>query len=272
MRRLLVVANFKSNLTPVETAALVDQLNDQLWPSPGVEVVLAPTTLCLTTAAEQLDRRRLQLASQTGSAPDQGPYTGEVSFAQLAGLVDYSLVGHSERRQLGETNRQLAAKVRAAVYHQITPIICVGETKSERVNQETGQVLSDQVTTALADLTAAEAARVVIAYEPVWALSDGHNYHQTKTPTVSELGRVLGTIRTIVGSWHGQLASQGLRLLYGGSVNATNAETFLATSGLDGLLVGGASLRPFDLAAIVAAAGRQLAEAPATTDRVVRTD
>ena len=83
---------------------------------------------------------------------------------------------------------------------------------------------------------------------------------------------MLGTIRTIVGSWHGQLASQGLRLLYGGSVNATNAETFLATSGLDGLLVGGASLRPFDLAAIVAAAGRQLAEAPATTDRVVRTD
>ena len=183
MNRLLIVANFKSNLDPAAATKLVGQFDDLLWPKPTVEVVLAPTTLCLTAVSERLDRRRLRLASQTGSVVDNGPYTGEVSFAQLAGLVDYSLVGHSERRLLGETDDQISDKARAAVYHRITPIICVGETKTDRVNRETGRVLSYQVGAALANLTGEEAARVVIAYEPVWALSDGHNYNQTQTPT-----------------------------------------------------------------------------------------
>ena len=256
MIRRLIVANFKSNLAPAEAVSLVDRLNDRLWPKPGVEVVLAPTTLCLTSVANRLDRRRLRLASQTGSAADFGPHTGEVSFAQLAGLVDYGLVGHSERRRLGETNDQIAAKVRAAVYHRIVPIICVGETKTERAGGETGQVLADQVGRALANLTAAEAAGVVIAYEPVWALSDGQNFRRGKTPTVAALGRTLAAIRTIITGWHGAAAAESVRCLYGGSVNAVNAEIFLTTPGLDGLLVGGASLQPFELAAIVAVAGR----------------
>ncbi len=259
MNRLLIVANFKSNLDPAAATKLVVQLDDLLWPKPTVEVVLAPTTLCLTAVSERLDRRRLRLASQTGSVADSGPYTGEVSFAQLAGLVDYSLVGHSERRLLGETDDQIADKARAAVYHRITPIICVGETKTDRVNRETGRVLSHQVGAALANLTGEEAARVVIAYEPVWALSDGHNYNQTQTPTVAEIGRALTTIRQAVGAWHGQSAGKSLRCLYGGSVNSANTETFLTTPGLDGLLIGGASLKPFELASIVEVASQHLA-------------
>lgn len=255
MRRRLIVANFKSNLDPGQATKLVAQLDDLIWPQPTVELVLAPTTLCLSAVAGRLDRRRLRLASQTGSAADYGPHTGEVSFAQLTGLVDYSLVGHSERRFLGETDDQIAAKVRAAVYHRIVPIICVGETKTDRINQETGRVLSRQVTAALANLTAAEAAGVVVAYEPVWALSDGQNYAETKTPTAGEIARALGVIRRLVGGCHGQKAADGVRCLYGGSVNVANVETFLAADGLDGLLVGGASLKPFELAAIVEAVG-----------------
>ena len=259
MTRLLIVANFKSNLDPAAAVKLVGQLDDLLWPKPTLEVVLAPTTLCLTAVAERLDRRRLRLASQTGSATDNGPYTGEVSFAQLAGLVDYSLVGHSERRLLGETDDQIADKVRAAVYHQIIPIICVGETKTDRVNQETGRVLSRQVGAALFHLTGEETAQVVIAYEPVWALSDGHNYNQTQTPTVAEIDQALTTIRQAVGGWHGQSAAESVRCLYGGSVNSANTEAFLTTPGLDGLLVGGASLEAFELASIVEAASQHLA-------------
>lgn len=263
MSRCLIVANFKSNLNPAEAVELVDQLADRLWPRPGVEVVLAPTTLCLTAVSERLDRRRLGLASQTGAADDFGPHTGQVSLAQLAGLVGYSLAGHSERRRRGETDDQVAAQVRAAVGHRIVPIICVGETKTERAADETGRVLADQVGVALANLTSPEAGGVIIAYEPVWAISSGQDFRQTPTPTVADLARTLTAIRTIVASWHGTAAAESIRCLYGGSVNADNAETFLSTPGLDGLLVGGASLQPFQLAAIVAAAGRKLDRAPA---------
>ena len=255
MSRLLIVANFKSNLNPAQAVRLVDQLTAQIWPEPGVEVVLAPTTLCLTAVNQGLDRRRLRLASQTGAAPDSGPYTGEVSFAQLAGLVDYSLIGHSERRQAGETDRQIADKVRAAIHHKISPIVCVGETKTERAAKETGQVLSDQVTTALANLTATEVGRAIIAYEPVWAISDGQT-PADQTPTVADLTQVCQTLKTVINNWHGQQAAAGIRFLYGGSVSPDNAETFLATPSLDGLLIGAASLEPFALASIVKAANQ----------------
>lgn len=267
MSRRLIVANFKSNLDPAQAVKLVGQLDDLLWPKPGVEVVLAPTTLCLSAVAGRLDRRRLGLASQTGAADDYGPHTGEVSFAQLGGLVDYSLVGHSERRFLGETDDQIADKVRAAVYHRIVPIICVGETKTDRVNQETGRVLSRQTQTALANLTSTEAGRVVIAYEPVWALSDGQNYAGTKTPTPTEIAAAVSVIRQVAASQHGQKAGESIRCLYGGSVNSANVETFLVTPGLDGLLVGGASLEPFELASIVEAAGKDPAPTPKKTPK-----
>lgn len=257
MRRLLLVANFKSNLNPVQAVKMVGQLDDLLWPKPHVEVVLAPTTLCLTAVAGRLDRRRLGLASQNGAVDDSGPHTGEVSFAQLSEVVDYSLVGHSERRLAGETDDQIAAKVWAATYHRITPIICVGETKTDRINNETGRVLSRQAGSALANLTGDEAGRAVIAYEPVWALSDGQNYDQTKTPTITEVGRALEVIRQVVSGCHGQAAGASVRCLYGGSVSSANAEAFLSVDGLDGLLVGGASLKPFELASIVEAANNR---------------
>ncbi len=167
----------------------------------------------------------------------------------LRGLAKYVIVGHSERRHIfGETDKDVRAKVQAVLRNDLIPVLCVGETADERANNETKHVLHDQITGGLANVSSEEVSKVVIAYEPVWAIGTGEN------ATTHDLEKARDTIRHQISSLYGVAAEKDIKVLYGGSVNADNAGDYLALDGIDGLLVGGASLKADVFANIVAKA------------------
>src|SRR5665213_107270 len=172
MKHYLIVANWKMHLNTQEASLLVHRLDQRLKVHREIEVVLAPSMLSLQPLSLQIDRHKFRLAAQNAYAKDEGPYTGEVSFTMLRELVHYALIGHSGRRiYFHETLEEVRDKVQAAVRNHIVPILCVGETKQERAAGEAKRVIHDQLTTALSNLTAEDVSQVVIAYEPVWAIS-----------------------------------------------------------------------------------------------------
>ncbi len=184
---------------------------------------------------------------------EKGAYTGEVSAAQLADAgVKYCIVGHSERRQYhGEDDLLINAKTRALIEHGINPIICVGESLEQREMELTMAHINYQVRAALHGIDAAALRRCVIAYEPIWAIGTG------KTATSEQAEEVCCGIRAIIRDIYGARAARGVSILYGGSMNAKNAAELLAQPDVDGGLIGGASLKPADFAAIIAAAGAE---------------
>lgn len=249
----MIAANWKMHLDVHEASLLVHQLGKQIKVHRGVEVVLAPTSLTLAPLARDLDRRRFRLAAQNAYYEDEGAYTGEISFAMLKNLAEYCIIGHSERRiYFNESLETVRDKVKAAVRNNVTPILCVGETKQERDEGQTRQVLHDQVTTALADLTSSEIENIVIAYEPVWAISTFGG----ELAKPSDIKLELDFIRHQVSELYGQQASEKIRVLYGGSVDDQTASGYLEIDGCDGALVGGASLNANKFAGIVDAAYR----------------
>jgi triosephosphate isomerase len=172
MKKKLIVANWKMHLNTHQASTLVHRLHEHIQIHRDVEVVLAPSMLALQPLSLEIDRRKFRLAAQDAYPKDEGPYTGEVSFAMLQDLVHYSLIGHSARRiYFGESLDTVRDKVEAAVRNDITPILCIGETKEERNAGETKQVIHDHLTTALANITSDDIENIVIAYEPVWAIS-----------------------------------------------------------------------------------------------------
>lgn len=214
-----------------------------------VEIVLAPTLLALQPLSLQIDRRQFKLAAQNFYWRDHGAFTGEVSAPQLRGLVDYAIVGHSERRYIfHEHDKDIRSKVQAALRSGIRPILCIGETAHQRAVDETTGVIHDQLIGGLANVTSEEFAEVVIAYEPVWAIGTGNN------ATPADVKKVVRSIRRQIDQLYGKTASESVRILYGGSVTQDSAPTYLATEGVDGLLVGGASLNVHAFTAIIAAA------------------
>lgn len=211
-----------------------------------VEVVLAPTMLALQTLSLQINRRQFKLASQNFYWRDQGAFTGEVSATQLQNIVDYGIIGHSERRyKFHETEKDIRNKVQAAVRNKIKPILCVGETVSERSYGETGDVLRDQLISGLANLTSDDLDMLIVAYEPVWAIGTGNN---AKPDDVISAVKV---IRDQIKQLYGAKASEGVRVLYGGSVTPSSASDYLAIKGVDGFIVGGASMDSHDFTEIV---------------------
>lgn len=232
---------------------LVHRLQERTRIQRGIEVVLAPSMLTLQPLSLQIDRRKFRLAAQNAFYKDEGAYTGEVSFSMLRDLVHYVLVGHSERRiHFGEPLPMIRDKVAAAVRNEISPIICVGETKQERKEGHTRRVLHDQVTSALSNLTSHDIADVVIAYEPVWAISTFGG--ELAKPGDAE--EAIAFIRHQVEQLYGAKAAQQVRVLYGGSVDDTTVRGYLEVEGCDGVLVGGASLNPYKFAGIIDAAYR----------------
>jgi triosephosphate isomerase len=210
--------------------------------------------LTLQPLSMQIDRRKFRLGAQNAYHADEGAFTGEISMTMLSELVHYVLVGHSERRHVfGETDEMIAKKAAAAVRNDLMPIICVGETNHERAQNETKQVLHDQTVTALKDLTNRDMHNVVIAYEPVWAISDGKNPHPA---TPGDVEKSLIYIRDQIKELHGDKVAKNVRILYGGSVNEHNANAFLSLQSCDGALIGGASLKADSFAGIVEAAYR----------------
>jgi triosephosphate isomerase len=248
MKRTLIVGNWKMHLNPEQAILLVKRLQDRVTIHRNVEVVLAPSLLSVQPVSLTIDKHQFGLAAQNAFYKDEGAYTGEVSFTMLRDLVDYVIIGHSERRiYFGETLEMIRDKVQAAIRNGLTPILCVGETGQERTAGETKRVVHDQVTTALANLTAEEVENVVIAYEPIWAIST----FQGELAKPDDMQTVLALIRSHVKELYGAKAAKALRLLYGGSVNADIAPGYLALDDCDGALVGNASLNYHQFADII---------------------
>jgi triosephosphate isomerase (TIM) len=245
----LIVGNWKMNLTVHESSLYLHKLGASLKNHRTVEVVLAPSVLALQSLSLQKERKMFKLAAQNLYWKDEGAFTGEVSAHQLRGLVSYALIGHSERRHtFGEHDKDVRNKVQAAMRHGITPILCIGETAHERASKETSGVLHDQIVGGLANLTSEEVAEVVIAYEPVWAIGTGDN------ALPSDVDAAVHIIRRQIEHLYGRTTAAAVRVLYGGSVSSHNAGAYLASNAVDGLLVGGASLKAHEFETIVEAA------------------
>lgn len=263
MKRTLIVGNWKMNLNVHQASVLVKRLDDHIKAHKNVEIVLAPGLLALQPLSLQIDRRKFGLAAQNAFYKDEGAYTGEISFTMLRGLADYVLVGHSERRIYFHENLETVRdKVQAAVRNGIKPILCVGETQHERANGETKRVVHDQVTTALSNLTADEIGQVVIAYEPVWAISTFGGNQPAKP---DEIVSAIKWIRRLIKDGYGQKLAEEMRVIYGASVDAEFVGSILGQDGIDGLLPGAASLNYKKFAAIIEAA-HETANAKDKTD------
>lgn len=237
MKKRLIVGNWKMNLNMHEASLYMHKLMDMLPSHRDVDTVVAPTTLTLQSLSLQINRRVVKLAAQNCYWRDHGSYTGEVPAAHLRGIAEYVLVGHSERRHVfHEGEKDIRLKVQAAVRNHIVPILCIGETAHERSLGETTVVLQDQLTSGLANITAEELGSIVVAYEPVWAIGTGES---ARPSDVQEAAKV---IRGQLSHLFGRKQAETVRVLYGGSVTTDNAAEYLAVKGVDGLLVGGASL------------------------------
>lgn len=257
-RKKLIVANWKMNFTTHEASLYVHKLAGMVSPHRDVEVVLAPTLLALQSLSLQIDRRQFKLAVQNLYWRDSGAFTGEVSAAQLHGIVDYAIIGHSDRRHIfHETDKDIRQKVQAALRNHIRPILCIGETAGERSDGETNAVVHDQLVSGLANVTSEELDQVTIAYEPVWAISNGKDYGQHEVATPEDAEKIAKLIRRQIAALYGKEAAQAVRILYGASTNSHNARGFLDASDIDGLLVGGASLNAHEFSEIVKQAHEQ---------------
>lgn len=245
-RKSLIVGNWKMHHNVHRASLLLHSLSKQVEVHHDVEVVLCPTLLTLQSLSLQVNHRQFKLGAQNCYWRDEGAYTGEVSASQLHGLVDYIIIGHSERRHIfGETEKDIRAKVQAVIRNGMKPILCVGETAQQRVDDETKHVIHDQLASGLANVTSEEIDHIVVAYEPVWAIGTGNN------ATTHDVEKVAEIIHAQVAALYGDKAAGGLRILYGGSTNDQNAADYLSIERIDGLLVGGASLTAHSFAKIV---------------------
>jgi triosephosphate isomerase len=246
-RRPIIAGNWKMNKTTAEARDLASKLAPLVAGVKDREVVLAPTFASLQTVGEAIKGTNMALAAQNMHWEDKGAFTGEVSAEMLLDLgCKYVIIGHSERRQyFGETDETVNKKVKQALKKGLLPIMCVGETLSEREAGRLNEVISRQVTGGLKDISPEDMKKVVIAYEPVWAIGTG------KTATPDQANEVHSLIRGKVKTLYNSDIAEGLRIQYGGSVTPENVSSLMAKPDIDGALVGGASLKPDSFAALV---------------------
>lgn len=252
-RKTLIVANLKMNLTVAQTSVLSANLHKSLAGHRDIEVVLAPHFLALQPLSHEIDRRRFRLAAQNAYFKDEGGYTGEISFSMLRELVHYVIIGHSARRiYFEESNEMIRDKVAACIRNGLAPILCIGETAAERAEGHTKRVIHEQIVTALQNVTSEELHSIVIAYEPVWAISTFGG----ETAKPDDMKKMIDYIRSQIHDLYGEKASKSVRVLYGGSVDDHNVRSYVEIDGCDGALVGSASLNYHKFAGIVDAAYR----------------
>jgi len=251
MRKMIIAGNWKMYKDLNESRELVDALQSTIKiPSARLTVVVCPPFTSLSTIGSMLEASPIKLGAQNMSQHDEGAYTGEVSAKMLrACKCEFVILGHSERRQYyGETDALVNAKVRKALSASLRPIVCVGETLSERESGITHDVITRQVKGVLKDLQAPEMQHVTIAYEPVWAIGTG------KTATPAQAQEVHKLIRTLVSQLFNPAVGDNLVIQYGGSVKPDNAADLLSQNDIDGALVGGACLKADSFNAIINAA------------------
>lgn len=228
------------NLNVGESSIYLHKLLKRLKIARGLEVIIAPTTLALQPLSLQIDRKRLKLAAQNFYYQDFGAYTGETSISALKGVADYAIVGHSERRNIfRETDKDIRNKVAAAIRNGITPILCIGETESEKTFGETKDVIRDQLLGGLSEVSTEDLKKVIIAYEPVWAISSTKG---SRLAAPDDIADSINIIKNQLSALYGKKAVEDIPILYGGSVNPSNAGAYLTIPGVNGLLIGGSSL------------------------------
>ncbi len=244
MRLPLIAGNWKMHTTVAEARALAAAIRDRLAGLTAVETVLCPPFISIPTVATVVAGTPLLVGAQNMHDQDKGAFTGEISPVMLVPFCRYVILGHSERRQyFGESDEFINRKVRAALRHGLCPILCVGENLAQREAGQTMAVVLSQLHAALAGVDQVDG--LVIAYEPVWAIGTG------RPATGADANAVIGLIRQTLADRYGAAVAASLRLLYGGSVTAANIAEFVAQPEIDGALVGGASLRADEFAAIV---------------------
>jgi triosephosphate isomerase len=242
-----MAGNWKMFKTQAETRAFLAALKPLVENATHCDIVVAPPFTALAAASEAAAGSNIAISGQDMHWEKQGAFTGEISAAMLIETgCRYVIIGHSERRQFfGETDETVAKKVRAALEAGLTPIVCVGESSDERTNNETDAVLKGQFQRSLGALTPVEFSRILIAYEPVWAIGTG----RTATPEIA--AEVHSLLRRDAVGRFGEAQASALRILYGGSVKPDNVKGLMAQPEIDGALVGGASLDANSFAAIV---------------------
>lgn len=248
MRTQFIAGNWKMNKTVSEAQALAAELAAGLRDVTNTEVALCPPFVSLAAVKQAIAGTPIKLGAQNMNDQDKGAFTGEVSAVMLAGWVDYVILGHSERRQIfGESDAFINKKVLAALKHNLLPILCVGETLAQNEAGETEVVLERQVREGLVGVSVADAPKIVIAYEPIWAIGTG------RAATADDAQSRCAFIRAELRKAFGTAADQ-MRIQYGGSVTAANAAETLGKPDVDGALVGGASLKAEDFIKIVQSA------------------
>ncbi len=262
MRPVVIAANWKMNTTPADAGPLASTIAGRIR-EPGVVRVICPPYVCLAAVGEALAGEGIAVGAQNVHHELAGAYTGEISATMLAGLATWVILGHSERRRdVGETDELIGRKLRRAVDSGLRPILCVGEQLADRDAGRADEVVETQLRGALQNLEADEllAAGFVIAYEPVWAIGTGRNALGSDAAAMADTIR-----RELSALGFGPLADQ-VPVLYGGSVTSANIADFLAEPSIDGALVGGASLKPDEMAGIVARAAITAAARVAATE------
>ena len=244
MRKPIIAGNWKMNKTAAEAVVLINELKPLVAKSKPEVVVCVPYT-DLWAVKQAIEGSKIKLGAENVSWADSGAFTGEISADMLKEIgVEYVIIGHSERRQyFGETDETVNMRLKQALAKGLKPIVCVGETLTEREKNKTRKVLKKQILEGFKDVT--DFSNIVIAYEPVWAIGTG------KTATAEDANKTIGFIRSLVRKTWGAEVSKALRIQYGGSMKPSNAKELMAMRHIDGGLIGGASLKAEDFASIV---------------------
>jgi triosephosphate isomerase (TIM) len=250
MRKAIIAGNWKMNKTIAEAQSLAEGVKIDLAEETGVDVVLCPPFTALKTVSDVVSGTQIKLGAQNVHFEQSGAYTGEVSPAMLRDLYcHYVILGHSERRAMfGESSAIVNRKVKAALAGNLLPIVCVGETLEERDAGQVETVVETQVRESLADISAEEMKKIIIAYEPVWAIGTG------RTASPEQAQEVHALIRDVLRKMYDDGVAQAVRIQYGGSMKPSNAAELLAQPDIDGGLIGGAALDPHSFVQIVVAA------------------
>jgi triosephosphate isomerase len=245
MRIPIIAGNWKMNTTVDEAVNLVEQMYERLDNISGVEKVLCPPFISLVPVRDLIAGSSVKLGSQNMYFQDKGAFTGEVSPSMLAPICQYVILGHSERRQyFGETDEIVNKKIQSALRHNISPIVCVGENLEQNEAGKTEEVVTGQIRRGFEGIESI--SKIVVAYEPIWAIGTG------KAATPQGANQVIGLIRSTMAELFGKEAASALRIQYGGSVTAANIAELIAQPEIDGGLVGGASLKADEFVTIAA--------------------
>ncbi len=250
MRRKVIAGNWKMNMTPSQAKALIEETKPLVAGKDNCDIIFCVPFVDIYAAQEAAAGSNIKIGAENVHFEEKGAFTGEISASMLKECgVEYVIVGHSERRQyFGETDTTVNLRTKAAINAGMKVLLCLGEVKEERLNGITNEIVSMQTKLALKDITEAELAQVIIAYEPVWAIGTG------LTATPEQADETCGVIRETVKALYGADAAEKIIIQYGGSMNASNAQELLAKENVDGGLIGGASLKAKDFSIIVDAA------------------